>query len=56
MNWPGCSIRDVRLKTSNVKTAHDLDEAPQSAPIIEQIAGGDKQTSTDSCRQNRTGG
>jgi hypothetical protein len=38
----------VRLKTSNVKTARDLDEAPNSAPVIEQIAGGDKQMSVDS--------
>ena len=32
----------MRRKTSNAKTAHHLDEAPRSAPVLEQIAGGDK--------------
>jgi len=31
-----------------VKTAHHLDEAPRSAPVLEQIAGGDKKNVIDS--------
>ena len=44
----------MRRKTSNVKTAHHLDEAPRSAPVLEQIAGGDKTHVYRFVSQNRT--
>ena len=44
----------MRRKTSNVKTANHLDEAPKSAPVIEQIAGGDKINGYRLVTQNRT--
>ena len=37
-----------------MKTANHLDEAPKSAPVIEQIAGGDKINGYRLVTQNRT--